>query len=89
MDGRRQFAGHGPVVELVGILGKALQGAGQFGLLEQLAGPVEIPVAQENAFGFGEPREVFIFLQILRVFVSEKEAIARKPDGRSHHLFYR
>ena len=34
VDGRGQFAGHGAVVELVGIFGDAFQGVGEFGLLE-------------------------------------------------------
>ena len=34
VDGRGQFTGHGAVIERVGILGKAFQGAGEFGLLE-------------------------------------------------------
>jgi len=33
------------VVERVGILGKAFQGAGKFGLLEKVAGLVVVPVA--------------------------------------------
>src|SRR5580700_9078788 len=59
------------------ILGEALKGAHEFGLLKYFARLIVVSVAQENAFGFGKLGEVLISLQVLRVFVSEGETIAR------------
>jgi len=89
VDGRGQLAGHGAVIELIGILGDAFQGAGEFGLLEQFARLVVVSVAQKNAFGFGKLGEVLIVFQILRVLVGEGKAIAGELDGGSHYFFYR
>ena len=89
MNGRSQFAGHGSVVEGVGIFGEAFEGAGEFRLLENFAWLIVVSVAQENALGFGKLGEMLISFQILRVFVGEREAIASEFDGGRHYFFDR
>src|SRR5260370_22069607 len=66
VDGGGQFAGQGAAVKVVGILGDALQGAGEVGLLEWFAGPIVVSVAEVNGFGLGKLEAGVIFVQLLR-----------------------
>src|SRR5580698_2819011 len=83
-----QFAGHGPVVERVGILSKAFQSPGQFRLFEDLARLIVVSIAQENALRFRKLREVLIIFEILRILVGEGKTVAGKLDRWSHYFFY-
>jgi len=65
------------------------QRSGEFGLLEQVAWLVIVPVAQENTLGLGKLGEVLVSFEILHVFVGEREAVASKLDGWSYCFFDR
>ena len=87
LDGGGEFAGEGAVVEAVGILRDALEGAGEFGLLKDLSGLIELAVAKKDALGFRELGEIVVLSQIARIFVGEREAVAGEFDGGRNYFF--
>ena len=72
-----QLMGHFAVVEVVGIGGDALQGAGQLGLAEGFAFFIELPVALEDALGVGESGQIGVG-EFLGLFGGELEALGRR-----------
>ena len=82
VEGVDQFMGDFAVVEVVGIGGDVLKGAGQLGLAEGLAFHVMVAVALEDAFGVREAGKVGIG-KLFGLLGGEDEAVGGELDGGS------
>ena len=79
------FGGELAFVEVVGVGGDAGQSDGKLRLFERLARLVEVAVALEDAVRLGKLREQ-LGVEDDVFFCRHHEALAREPDGWSHHL---
>ncbi len=77
--------GHGSLVEGVGIGGDFFEGLGQFGLLENFAGFIEVAVALEDAGRLGVGSEVAV-LHVVDFAFGESVAVGGEADGGGHVL---
>ena len=77
--------GHRAFVEVVGVVGDAGEGGGEFGLFEGVACFVEVAVALEDVGGDGEAGEGFA-LEGMGLFGGENVAVGGELDGGRHVL---
>ena len=85
----RELPCHGAVVKISRIAGDASKRPCQVGLLQYLAGFVEIPIPLKDALRLGKLAQRFIFLQVARVGFGEGEPLFRQFDGWRHHSVQR
>ena len=78
-----QFVGQLAVVEVLGVVGDALEGAGELGLAEGFALLIEMAVALEDALRVGKPGEVGV-AEFAGLLGGEDEALGGELDGRGH-----